>query len=97
MGIAAKNMTASDDESLMPDPVNAWTRTHCGPSPPSAKRRDHEGGPGARCLANASPVKSVPFKCSTSEAAVKTGSVAAFQRANSYATVRLSLAVHLWA
>jgi hypothetical protein len=26
MGIAAKNLTASDDESLMPDPVNAWTR-----------------------------------------------------------------------
>jgi hypothetical protein len=26
MGIAAKNLTALDDESLMPDPVNAWTR-----------------------------------------------------------------------
>src|SRR5450631_1331405 len=26
MGVAAKNLTASDDESLMPDPVNAWTR-----------------------------------------------------------------------
>jgi hypothetical protein len=26
MGIAAKNLTASDDASLMPDPVNARTR-----------------------------------------------------------------------
>jgi hypothetical protein len=26
MGIVAKNLTASDEESLMPDPVNAWTR-----------------------------------------------------------------------
>jgi hypothetical protein len=26
MGIAAKNLIASDDESLMPDPVNVWTR-----------------------------------------------------------------------
>ncbi len=25
MGIAAKNLTASDEESLMPRPVNAWT------------------------------------------------------------------------
>jgi hypothetical protein len=28
MGIAAKKLTASDDESLMPDPVNAWTRLY---------------------------------------------------------------------
>jgi hypothetical protein len=26
MGIAAENLRASDDEALMPDPVNAWTR-----------------------------------------------------------------------
>jgi hypothetical protein len=47
--------------------------TLCGPLPPSAKRREHWGGPGTCRLANASPVKSVPFKCRTSGAPVKPG------------------------
>jgi hypothetical protein len=36
MGIAAKNLTASDDESLMPDSVNAWG---LDPSPPLTSDR----------------------------------------------------------